>query len=234
MRIESLVESLTFTPNGEVALAGTGVGTVVGWDGSAAKATVTEVAQGEVVNSVAVSPDGDSVATGSVNSSMDTRTSTPLRLWRLNGEKLVADREIDFPTYSFGLVFTPDGSRLIAGGSNQFAIYPLHGGDTATIDLDDDTARSVAVSPDGNTVAVGLWSGPVRLFDLATGQPTGDDLRVTTRVADMAFMEDGTQLVTISTDGSFIFGTSRVEADYPTGRCPRSPAPAVALRRTSA
>ena len=204
VRIEGLVDSSTFTPNGELALAGTGVGAVVVWDGNAEKPTVTEVAPGESVNSVAVSPDGNLVATGSANSEIDTKVSAPLRLWRLEGEKLVADREIDFPAYSFGLAFTPDGSRLIAGGVDQIAIYPLDGGDTTTIDLNDDIVRSIAVSPDGTTVAVGLWDGPVRLFELATGKQTGDELRVQKRVTDMAFREGGRELVTVSADGNFI------------------------------
>jgi WD40 repeat protein len=203
-RIEGLVESLTFTPNGELALAGTGVGTVAVWDGSAKKATVTEVARGESVTGVAVSPNGELVATGSVSSTIDTKPSAPLRLWRLEGERLVADREIGFPAYSFGLAFTPDGSRLIAGGTNQIAIYPLEGGDATIIDVADDIVRSVAVSPDGTTVAVGLWSGPVRLFELATGQPTGDDLRLQKRATDMAIRDDGRELATVSADGNFI------------------------------
>lgn len=203
VRIDGVVESLTFTPNGELVLAGTGAGTVVVWDGSAAKPTVTEVAPHEAVNRVAVSPDGALVVTGSLNSAT-TAASAPLRLWRLKGQNLVATGEIDFPASSFGLAFTPDGSRIIAGGADELTIYQLAGGETTTVDLGDDIARSIAVSPDGSTVAVGLWSGPVRMFDLASGKPTGDDLRVAKRVTDMAFREDGSQLVTVSADGSFI------------------------------
>jgi WD40 repeat protein len=203
VRIDGVVESLTFTPNGELVLAGTGAGTVVVWDGSAAKPTVTEVAPHEAVNRVAVSPDGALVVTGSLNSAT-TAASAPLRLWRLEGQNLVATGEIDFPASSFGLAFTPDGSRIIAGGADELTIYQLAGGETTTVDLGDDIARSIAVSPDGSTVAVGLWSGPVRMFDLASGKPTGDDLRVAKRVTDMAFREDGSQLVTVSADGSFI------------------------------
>lgn len=204
VRVDGLVDTLAFTPDGDLVLAGTETGAVAVWDGSADKVTLTEVAPGETVNRLAISPDGDRVATGSVSMTTETVTSTPLRLWRIDDQKLIADGEIDFPASTYGLAFTPDGSRLVAGGSHQLLIHPLGGGKPTRIDLGDDIVRSMAVSPDGTTLAVGLWSRPVRLFDLATGEPTGDDLRVPTRVTDMAFRQDGSQLVTVAADGSFI------------------------------
>lgn len=204
IRIDGLVESLTFTPNGELVLAGTDHGSVVVWDGATPQATVTPVAAGGVVNRIAVSPDGTTVATGSVDTETDVARPATLRLWRFDGDKLVEKAQIDSPATGFGLAFTHDGSRLIVGGANQIAIHPIDGSDAATIDLEGDMTRSIAVSPDGKTLAVGLWSGPVRLFDMETGKTTGDDLRVGKRVTGMEYRENGDELVTVSADGSFI------------------------------
>lgn len=204
IRIDGLVESLAFTPDGALVLAGTNEGTVVAWDGDAADATVTEVSAGQIVNRIAVSPDGAAVATGSLDLEAESIETATIRLWRLDGFKLVEEAQIESPASGFGLAFTRDGSRLIVGGANRMAIHPLEGGEPVTVDLEPDMVRSMEVSPDGATVAVGLWSGPVRLFDLQTGEPTGDDLRVAARVTDMAFRKNGDELVTVSEDGTFI------------------------------
>jgi len=85
-------------------------------------------------------------------------------------------------------------------------LQPVAGGAPLTIDISGDgtdSARSLAVSPDGKTMAVGLYSGPVRLFDLATGTKVGDDLRVAARTTDLEFRADGRQLVTVGESGAF-------------------------------
>ena len=62
--------------------------------------------------------------------------------------------------------------------------------------------RSLTVSPDSKTVAVGLWSGPVRFFRLDTGEATLDELRQAERATAIAF-RDNNILVTVSADGGF-------------------------------
>lgn len=220
VRIDGNVQQLTFSADGSTALASTGAGTVAAWDGIAANATATEVAPpGETVAQLAVSPDGATVATGSLSTDeTDINASAPIRLWRLDGLKLVQTGQADLDTYGFGLAFSPDGRHLVVGGvkspvspdskdpvtggTNAVAIYPLDGGETVYIRLRDDMARSLAIAPDGKTVAVGLWSGPVEFFDIRTGKPTGDELRQSERATAIAF-RDNNVLVTVSADGSF-------------------------------
>jgi WD40 repeat protein len=165
---------------------------------------VTEVAEGEAVSQLAVSPTGSTVATGSVDAKDGSFEPTTIRLWRLDGSTLVATDQIEGPAPGFGLAFTPDGSHLVIGGTDELAIHRLDSGESVTMDLAGDMSRSLAVAPDGTTIAVGLWSGPIRLVDTDTGEPTGDDLRVTARVTDMAFRANGDELITVSQEGSII------------------------------
>jgi WD40 repeat protein len=203
-RMDADVERLTFTPDGTLLLAGMDNGTVAVWDGKTSEATFTQVAPGQPVNRLAVSPDGTTIATGALDLEADTNDSASVRLWRMDGRRLVEQDRVEDVPYGYGLAFTQDGTRLVIGGADKLAIRPVKGGKTVTVDLEDDIVRSLAVSPDGATAAVGLWSGPVRLIDLTTGEQTGDDMRVASRVTDLAFRDDGNVLVTVSEDGSFI------------------------------
>ncbi|KUI03871.1 hypothetical protein AU190_04315 [Mycolicibacterium acapulense] len=202
--IDADVNKLVFTPDGSRLLAATDDGSVAVWDGSVPEVTLTAVAEDQAVNRLAVSSDGATVATGALDLNTESLDSATVRTWRLDGSKLVEKDRIDNMPYGYGLAFTPDGSRLIVGGANKLVVVPLDGGDTVTAEFPDDSTRSLAVSPDGATVAVGLFSGPVRLVDTQTGKVTGDDLRVASRVSDMAFDQDGKNLVTVSEDGSLI------------------------------
>jgi WD40 repeat protein len=188
-----------FTPDGGRVLAGTDSGTVNVWDGKRAEATSTAVAPGEAVSQLAVSPDGSTVATGSFGTSADQ----PVRLWRLDGQKLVQTGQTKDTTYGFGLAFSPDGKRLVIGGLNKFAIYPLDGGETVTVQLMNDSTRSLAIAPDGRTLAAGLSSGPIRFYDLLTGKPTGNKIRQSDHATTIAFRDNSNVLVTAGGDGSF-------------------------------
>lgn len=164
---------------------------------------MTEVAPGGVVTQLAVSPDGSTVATGSMIIDSDSPQEAPLRLWRFDGPKLAQSKQTGQIAFGYGLAFSRDGKQLVIGGLNKFDIYPIDGGQTITVELTNDSPRSLAVSPDGKTLAVGLWSGPIRFFDLETGQPTGDELRQPDRATAIAFRDDSSVLVTVGSDGSF-------------------------------
>ncbi|MGV0643093.1 TIR domain-containing protein [Mycolicibacterium sp. XJ2546] len=202
--IDGMVDEVVFSSDGSRVLASTTEGEVVVWDGVAEAPTATRVAPGEPASQLAVSPDGVTVATRWMNTASQSFEAAPVRLWRLEGDELVEQGQIAGPPLAFGLAFTPDRSRLVIGGSGELVIHRLADGTTTTVELDNDETRSLAVAPDGNTIAVSLWSGPIRLFDTQTGRPTGDDLRVAKRVTDVAF-RGNSELATVSEDGSIIF-----------------------------
>ncbi|MGE0217392.1 toll/interleukin-1 receptor domain-containing protein [Mycolicibacterium sp.] len=202
-RFAGVVDQLVYSPDGTRIVAATVDGAVAVWDGTSAPAELTAVAPGQVITQLAVSPDGATVATGVPDFDAPADTPGEVRLWRVEGRRLVPDGSVAAPPLTHGLAFTPDGSRLVIGGSGAVAVHPLTGGTPLTLDIRGDHAHSLAVSPDGALVAVGLYSGPVRLFDLATGQPVGDDLRAAARVTDLAFRADGRQIVAVGESGAF-------------------------------
>lgn len=204
VRVDGLVDRIVFTPDGTRILASTTDGTVVVWDGSAKKASVTRAAPSGAASQLAVAPDGVTVATRSMEATEQSIRAAPTQLWRLDGTTMAASGQIEGSPLGFGLVFTPDGSRLVIGGTNQLVIHRLADGARTTVEIPDDQSRSLAVSPDGAQLAIGLWSGPVRLVDVETGKQNGDDLRVAKRVTDLSFR--GTQeLIGTSEDGSILF-----------------------------
>ncbi|MDQ2636220.1 MAG: TIR domain-containing protein [Actinomycetota bacterium] len=222
--IDGMVDQVVFTHDGGRVLASTTEGDVVVWDGVADAATATRVAPGEPASQLAVSPDGVTVATRWLSTESQSFEVAPVGLWRLDGNELVKQGQIAGPPLAFGLAFTPDGSRLVIGGSGELVIHRLADDANTTVKLENDEVRSLAVAPDGNTIAVSLWSGPVRLFDTETGKPTGDDLRVAKRVTDVAFRGNA-ELATVSEDGSIIFWdlTSRTRlSDRPLAAVDRS------------
>lgn len=221
-----IVEQVQFSPDGSLIVASTVDGRVAVWDGESPDAVLTDVAPGKVISQLAVSPDGAVVATGAQDFEKPLSEGGTVRLWRVDGERLVERGTVKTPTLSSGMAFTPDGSRLVVGGVGAIAVAPVVGGPPLIIDIpNDDSARSLAVSPDGKLVAVGLRNGPVRMFDLATGKQVGDDLREAARVTDLAFRADGQQLVTVAESGAFAIWDV-------TGRRQLSQQPMYAVRRS--
>jgi dipeptidyl aminopeptidase/acylaminoacyl peptidase len=147
------------------------------------------------VRSVAFSPDGKRIVTGSFDGTA--------RVWDVgNGQQL-------FPLTGHSdairsVAFFPDGKRIVTGSFDRTAkvweiasrkeIYKLEG-HTAEI-------FSVAVSPDGQWIATGSWDNTVRVWHAATGQHslTFSDHRV--QVFPVVFSPDSRRIGSAGGDGT--------------------------------
>jgi WD40 repeat protein len=102
----------------------------------------------------------------------------------------------------WSLAFAPDGKTLVSSGNDaQLKVWDTATGlTTLTIRLHPDShnvVQKVIYSPSGKMVAVGEGT-VVRLYDTATGKP-GPVLRDhTSRINDLAFSPDGTQIASAS------------------------------------
>ena len=143
---------------------------------------------GQGVNSVAFSPDGQYLASGSSDRSV--------RVWRVANGTLVSSR-FDHTQRVNAVVFSSDGQWLASGSDDQTAkLYRTSDwGLERTLTGHSNQVLAVAFSPDSMSLATGSWDQTVRLWNvsdwtLAFSLPHGSG------VGAVAFSPDGNTLAT--------------------------------------
>ncbi|WP_328959542.1 trypsin-like peptidase domain-containing protein [Streptomyces virginiae] len=145
------------------------------------------------VMAVAFSPDGHTLATGSVD--------TTARLWDVATRKIRPTLE-GHTGVVFSVAFSPDGRTLATGSSDDTVrLWDVATGSTrTTLYGHTDSVYSVAFSADGRTLATGSDDKTVRIWDFATGKLRSTLEGHGNRVSSVAFSSDGRTLATGSDD----------------------------------
>jgi WD40 repeat protein len=105
--------------------------------------------------SVAFSPNGETLATGS---------NCSVKLWNQQGEFLVAcDWSHDRTDFVKSIAFSPDGQMLVSGGDRSLNFWDRQG--KLLSRSDSGGIYSLAFSPDGQTIALAGTGHYVRLWD---------------------------------------------------------------------
>ncbi len=191
---EGLVYSVAISPDGCWALSGSNDNTLRLWDlETGAMVRKLEGHTGKVF-SVAILPDGKCALSGSVDHT--------IRLWDLGTDREVRKFAVQRIS-NLSIAFSPDGRRGLFGDpGGTLHLWDVETGKKLWESKEPEgpevrrrrsapSIRSIAVSPAGRRALSGSGDGPLRLWDLGTGET----IRVFTGHADPVFS------VAISADG---------------------------------
>ncbi len=202
----SSVNSIAFSPDGqtlasggEVSYAGEDYATLQLWDVNTATRIASAIVGEErsSVNSIAFSPDGQTLASGGYGENR----KYDIQLWDVNTLELLNTFE-GHQSVVDSVAFSPDGKTLASGGRDH--TIRLWDVNTAThkvtLNGHEGDVNSVAFRPDGKTLASG-GGGTLQLWDVATGK-NKKVLPLPSYVDSVVFSPDGKTLAHVASAGA--------------------------------
>ncbi|MCI0423808.1 MAG: TIR domain-containing protein, partial [Acidobacteria bacterium] len=150
---------------------------------------------GDSVLSVAFSPDGRTLASGSRDNTVklwDAKSGQELQTLKGHGNSVGS------------VAFSPDGRTLASGsGDKTVKLWDAKSGqELATLKGHEDSVWSVSYSPDGRTLASGSSDKTVMLWDARSGPERATFKGHGSRVSSVAYSPDGRTLASGSFDGT--------------------------------
>jgi hypothetical protein len=197
-RNRALVWSLAYSPDGRrLAIGQQGIdgraSVLRVWD-LAEKTDVIWMARPSAYRCVAFSPDGKKLATGTFDCAVE--------MYQMRGYLAMLDgfwRDLGEPINA--LAFLPDGQ--LVGGDWAGKLLFFRTPQTESIQLDCGKIFTIAVSPDGSSVAVAGASSDIHLYEIASGRKLATLKGHHNSVESLDFSPDGKHLASASWDKTF-------------------------------
>ena len=179
------VTSLTYSADGKTLASGSTDNTVKLWDAETGKLLRTFRGQKGIVLSVALAPNGKTLASGYYKA---------IKLWDASSGKLLRTLE-GHDDHVLSVSFASDGNTLASGSSDKtIKLWDVRSGEILRTLEAPISVESVAFSPDGAMLASGGWDNNAKLWNVSSGKLLRTLKGHTNWVKSVAFAPDGKTL----------------------------------------
>jgi RNA polymerase sigma factor (sigma-70 family) len=200
-------------------------GTIKVWDAKSGKLLRAFVTPGQVIEAVALSPDGKKVAAGEYESD-----GVKMHVWDVKSGELLKKLAAEGMNYR-AAALSPDGRWVVGAGyargrgegsEGKVVVWELETGKVRyeLTDPEMGTVLAVALSPDGKLLAAGGFDGMVRAWEIETGKrkhllkPAGRGAGPGRLISSLAFSADSQLLASAGGGGITLWDTAKGEARH--------------------
>jgi WD40 repeat protein len=194
--LESVVDSVVFSPDGKTLASGGWDKTVKLWNLETGQLVKTLTGHKDSIKSLAFSVSGKTLASGS--------SDKTIKLWNVEtGQEIKTLTENFLPSSGNTIAFSPDGKTLASDYIYSVKFWNIETGQAVeSLTKHTSGVNSVAFSPDGKMLASGSSDRTIKLWDVETKKEIKSYLADNTSVKSVVFTPNGKFIVSGGDDAT--------------------------------